>query len=63
MQICIVLGVEIPGGSLDEMDLIGRRLQKEILNAWDKTPEDARHLVRLLKEVSALSQARRSARR
>lgn len=59
MRICTELEIEVPGAPRAQADPLARRLQAEVLNVWDKTPEGARHLMRLMQELSALSGAKR----
>lgn len=56
VQICRFLGVDIfdvPGlGKTNELHQ--KRLKRGVLEIWDRTPEDADRIVRLLRQIAAL---------
>ena len=56
VQICMFLGVKIY--DVPELgktnDLHQKRLKRAVLEIWDRTPEDADRIVRLLRQIAAL---------
>jgi hypothetical protein len=56
MQICLTLGVEsqhlpIETGSTD---MHRRRLEAGVIEIWDRTPQDARRILKLLRQLAEL---------
>jgi hypothetical protein len=55
MQICMMVGVSVPGGFSVDGDQ--QRLTAGILKLWDHTSEDADRLLRLLESVGEVRAA------
>lgn len=62
VQVCRALGVEVETVSLDmpTEDPLARRLERSVLEVWDRTPADAERLVRFLRHLAELRRAPRS---
>ncbi|WP_415014851.1 helix-turn-helix domain-containing protein [Brevundimonas sp.] len=56
MQICMFLGVPEPHHTLPGMDVNQhrRRLEAGVLEMWDRTPQDAERILRLLRQLTEL---------
>lgn len=56
MQICIFLGISEPHRPLLSADLDTHRRQLEagVLEMWDRTPQDAERILRLLRQLTDL---------
>jgi hypothetical protein len=54
VQICKVLGIPLEGANLDrEASSHQRKLEAAVVAVWDRSPEDADRIVRVLKELKA----------
>lgn len=56
MQICIFLGIPEPHRSFTSVDIDRHRRQLEagVLEMWDRTPQDAERILRLLRQLTDL---------
>lgn len=56
MQICMFLGIPEPHRPLTSVDLDRHRRQLEagVLEMWDRTPQDAERILRLLRQLTDL---------
>ena len=56
VQVCRVLGLDLEMVKLEAPvdDVFRQRLKNSVLDLWDRTPEDADRLVRLLRQLSDL---------
>lgn len=54
MQICMLLGIDLFGGASGGRADAVRQFDRTLLELWDKTPEDARRIVALLRQLADL---------
>jgi len=66
VQVCKVLGVKIETVRMrnrSDVEALGGRLQRGVLDVWDRTATDADRLLRFLRDLGELRRASRASKR